>query len=124
MNCSRTAITSYATRADAAKGRRGETPRPSAPKLGTRPSLSVKGQLMTSNRRKSRKAKPKSADPALRGIPPVREDGTRDWGSMASRARREVARNTARVNEGETYRAGKRSAKQGSPSSLRGGKYA
>jgi hypothetical protein len=78
---------------------------------------------MTGNRRKSQKAKPKSADPALRGIPPVREDGTRDWGAMAKRAQREATRNTARVNEGETFRAGKRSAKEGSPSSLRGGKY-
>ena len=78
---------------------------------------------MTRSRRKSRNRKSKRDRIEPSGIPPIGADGTRDWGAMTSRARREAARNTARVNEGETFRAGKRPARGGSPSSLRGGKY-
>lgn len=100
-----------------------ETPQASSRRIRTRLILMAKERSMTRKRRNTKSAKPKSTDPAFRGIPPVRADGTRDWGAMASRARREADRNTARVNEGETYRAGKRSTKEASPSSLRGGKY-
>ncbi len=71
-------------------------------------------------KRKQRAAK--RTDSAAAGIPPLRSDGTRDWGRLEARATRQARRNAGRIEAGETFRAQKDSAPEKAPSKSRRGR--